>query len=747
LLHADSPLLDEIRLMTRGWSDRCTTRTLTIVFSSALACLLLAVGGSILIVQGQSRLAAERAVVGSARVAAQPVHPERTLQADGALRAAPGHLAAQHRVAAVGAAADADSRTRRVLLLLALAVAVSVAAAGLAGYALIRRASGQASDLHRERSRSAVTLRLIDEGVITVDARGQVEFMNPVAESLTGWRMDEARLRPLGEVYRLTDERTGEACPFEPWKPSMAPRGENEAAAPLRLSLRDGRELSVRHLHAPVIDAHGVACGAVIVFHDHGNLRTLEQQLSWQASHDALTGLANRREFERVLTGLLASAASGYQTHALLYIDLDHFKAVNDIGGHAAGDELLSQLTAVMQSRMRASDVLARLGGDEFGALLEACPADQALRIANELRDAVNGFVFVWQGRQFKVGVTIGLMPIDSSSGSLAQVIAAADALCYQAKAEGRDRVLVYRPDEDAGRRRSSDVRIISQISEAFEMSRFLLYVQPVVPLRLELSGSAHCEVLVRMLDTNDNLVLPAVFLPAAERYELLTSIDRWVLRSLATWLAAHHAYGGQQDTQAVSPIRHSVNVSSVSLQDPEFRTFVRDLVESHGLPPGQLCIEVTEVGAMANLTRIADAMHELRAAGCSFGLDDFGVGLSAFSYLRHLPIDYLKIDAGLVRSMIDDPMDRVIVDSIARIGHALGIHVIALGVDDVQTAGRLEAMGIDYAQGSQYGVPRLLIEPAASAGQQATPTPTPAPTPSPPPAPGLDGRDAGIGN
>jgi diguanylate cyclase (GGDEF)-like protein/PAS domain S-box-containing protein len=832
--------------MTDGWSNRFTTRTLAILFSAVLACLLVATGASILHMQEQSRLAADRSSVrfagaakaeaamamsrnrsdalravlaaasAPARLAverrlvvvtrqweeaidalrlpvdvpepasprepvvpgpavdaaavdavfaaavrvvdaqadvlqalsrsdpagAQRIYVEREVEAEGALQVAIGHLTAEHRIAAARISADAAERARRVFLLLAAAVALVIAGVGLAGHALIRRANRQESDLHRERSLSDVTLRSINDGVITVDAEGRVEFMNAVAESLTGWRMDEARLRQLAEVYPLIDERTREVHRFEPWHPSVAPQRRHEGEAPLRLSSRDGREVSVRHSFSQVIDLDGIATGAIIVFHDDSSLRSLAQQLSWQASHDALTGLANRREFERVLTELLGSAASGHKTHALLYIDLDHFKAVNDIGGHAAGDELLRQLTALMQARMRATDILARLGGDEFGALLESCPADQALRIADELRGAVEGFVLVWLGRQYRVGLTIGLMPIDAGSGSVAQVIAAADALCYQAKAAGRGRVQVYRPDEEAGRRRSSDAQMVSQISEAFELSRFVLYVQPVAPLRVELAGSAHREVLVRMLDANDNLVPPSVFLPAAERYELLTSIDRWVLRTLVACLAERRARDeergerGERGERRGRALRHSVNVSSASLQDAEFRTFVRGLVESHRLPPGQLCLEVTEVGAMANLTRIADAMHELRAAGCSFALDDFGVGLSSFSYLRYLPIDYLKIDAGFVRDMIDDPMDCAIVDSIARIGHVLGIHTVAQGVDDVHTAGRLEAMGVDYAQGSQYGAPRPFIEPAARPG---VPTPIPA-MPLAPQALRLDG-------
>jgi diguanylate cyclase (GGDEF)-like protein/PAS domain S-box-containing protein len=469
-------------------------------------------------------------------ILAQRIFVEQEVEADGALAHAMAKLIDARRTSAMRVARESGDQTRRSFLLLAAAVALVIASVGLAGYALMRRASRNEADLHRERELSEMTLQSIKDGVITVDLEGRVEYMNPVAESLTGWRAVDGRLRPLSEVYRLLDERSREPHSFRPWLGAVDARRTDDET-PLRLTGRDGREVSIRHSYVPVHDIGGAVSGAIVVFHDDSNLRSLDQQLSWQASHDALTGLANRREFERRLTELLASASRGGKTHAVMYMDLDHFKAVNDNGGHAAGDELLRQLTSVMQAPMRTTDLLARIGGDEFGALLEACPPDQALRVANQIREAVNGFVFVWQGRQFKVGVTIGLAPIDASSGSVAQVISNADALCYQAKADGRDRVQVYRAQEDPGRRRSSDAHMISQISEAFELNRFVLYVQPVAPLRVELAGSVHREVLVRMLDAQDNLVLPSVFLPAAERYELLGSIDRWVLRTLVEHL------------------------------------------------------------------------------------------------------------------------------------------------------------------------------------------------------------------
>ncbi len=637
---------------------------------------------------------------------AQRTYIEREVAAERALQDAVDRLVEGHRSAAVAIMADSATQARRLFLLLAAVVALVIAGGGLGGHALIRRATSQASDLHRERALSEVTLQSINDGVLTVDRAGRVDFMNPVAEALTGCCLADARGRPLSEVYPLVDERTRESHLFQPWLASTPPQRRHEGEAALRLRARDGRDVSIRHSFSRMMDLDGADCGAIIVFHDDTTLRSLAQQLSWQASHDALTGLANRREFERTLTEMLGSAARGHRTHALLYIDLDHFKAVNDIGGHAAGDELLRQVTALMQSKMRASDMLARLGGDEFGALLDSCPVEQATRIAHVLREAVNDFVFVWQGRQFQLGVTIGLLPLDAGSGSVARAIASADALCYQGKAQGRDRVQVYRADEASGRRRSFDARMVAQIGEAFENDRFVLYVQPVAPLCAELADRGLREVLVRMLDGNDHLLLPSSFLPAAERYELLQSIDRWVLRKLVEHLAARR--GGEQGG-AGHALRHSVNVSSASLQDPEFRAFVRGLIEGNRLLPGQLCLELTEVGAMANLTRIAEAMQELRAVGCSFALDDFGVGLSAFSCLRYLPIDYLKIEAGFVRDMVDDPMDSAIVDSIVRIGQLLGIHTVAQGVDDLAIAGRLVEMGVDYAQGSQYGAPRPL--------------------------------------
>ena len=373
---------------------------------------------------------------------AQRTYVERGVEFEGVLQASLGRLTASHRMASAAIAAELSERTRRLFLLLAAIVALVIAGGGIAGYGLIRRAARQESDLHRERSLSGMTLHSIRDGVVTVDAEGRVEFMNPVAESLTGWRIEDARQRPLAEVYALIDERSREVHCFAPWHASAVSQPRHEVEMPLRLASRDGREASVRHSFSQVVDLEGRSSGAIIVFRDDTGLRTLAHELSWQASHDALTGLPNRREFERTLTDLLATAASGRKTHALLCIDLDldHSTAPDDSGGHAVGDELLCQLSTSIRAQMRSSDVLARLGGDQFGVLLESCPADQALRIASALRDAVNALVVGSRGQPCKVTAAIGLLPIDAASGSAAQVLAAADALSTRRRRQGAAR-------------------------------------------------------------------------------------------------------------------------------------------------------------------------------------------------------------------------------------------------------------------------------------------------------------------
>jgi diguanylate cyclase (GGDEF)-like protein len=460
------------------------------------------------------------------------------------------------------------------------------------------------------------------------------------------------------------------------------------------LIARNGQEYSIEDSAAPIRDRDGHILGVVLVFHDVSEKRKLTHQLSHQARHDALTGLINRSEFERRLKELLDSAASQNRQHALLYLDLDQFKVVNDTCGHSAGDELLRQLTAHIQGKTRDSDTFARLGGDEFGILLENCPLDQALRVAITLLDEVRTFRFIWLDKTFAVGVSIGLVAITKDSGNSANVLSAADTACYAAKDKGRNRVQVYSPDDREMAERHGEMHWVARIAMAFEKERFQLYYQPIVPI----SGKTpkeeqHFEILLRMLDEDNQLVPPGSFIPAAERYNLMAEIDRWVVRNALNWLIAH----------AEQPVICAINLSGQSVNDDRFLGFLIDQINGTGVPPHKVCFEITETSAISNLSKASGFIKTIKSLGCSFALDDFGSGMSSFAYLKNLPVDYLKIDGSFVRDMIGDPIDCAMVESINNIGHVLEIKTIAEFVENQAILDKLHAIGVDYAQG--YGI------------------------------------------
>ena len=617
-------------------------------------------------------------------------------------------LKASHAQSAQSIAA-ANQGMRNGFLLIGAGGVLALLAGIVIALLVIRIVASTETKLEREKELAEVTLHSIVDGVITTDAGGRIEYLNPVAEQYLGWSNAQAAGKPLAQVYRVLDERSGK--PIEPLPFSHASAAGEQEQIAVRLVDRNGRECPVRYSHAPIRGRDGTVHGKIVVFHDVSQVRAMAQQLLWQASHDALTGLVNRREFERRLVDLIETAKSQRRDHALLFMDLDNFKAVNDTCGHGAGDELLRQLTTIMLTRMRGSDTLARLGGDEFGALLESCPLDQALRIANGLRETVREFRFVWEGKTFNVGVSIGLMPLDASSGDINQVLAAADACCYEAKNRGRDRVQVYRPADPAPGGKHEELQIVSEINRAFELGQFRLYRQRIAPLDGVLHHEPHYEVLIRMLDRAGNLIPATGFMPAAERYNLLTSIERWVVSSLVEFLH-------QQWKAGVIPREpqgrgergfYSVNISGASINDKSFPEFIRNLLTRYQLPSGLLCFEITETTAISNLSKAAELMHELKGMGCRFALDDFGTGMSSFAYLKYLPVDFLKIAGVFIKDMVNDPMDNAIVESINRIAHILGMRTVAESVEDAAVLSRITELGIDYAQGYFVAEPEAL--------------------------------------
>ena len=430
--------------------------------------------------------------------------------------------------------------------------------------------------------------------------------------------------------------------------------------------------------------------------------RALSQQLRFQAAHDALTGLVNRREFENRLERALKSAEGGRSEYAVCYLDLDQFKIINDSCGHVAGDELLRRLGRVLAQQVRSQDTLARLGGDEFGVLLEDCSMHVAERVANALRRTIEDFRFAWQKQVFGIGVSIGVVPIQGLGQTVSSILSAADAACYAAKDRGRNRIHIYHEGDVELARRHGEMRWVTRIQTALEENRFELARQPIVPLSASAREDTHYELLLRMRDEDGNIVLPDAFLPAAERYNLSVKLDRWVVREAFRLLTRNPGH-------LENLFLCSINLSGVSLADEDFLIFVTTELASTGLPPSKVCFEITETAAIANLAGAMRFIEVLRRIGCRFALDDFGSGLSSFAYLKSLPVDFLKIDGVFVKDIVEDPIDRELVRAINEIGHVMGKRTIAEFVESKEILAALGEIGVDYAQGFELGKPKLL--------------------------------------
>ncbi len=440
-------------------------------------------------------------------------------------------------------------------------------------------------------------------------------------------------------------------------------------------------------------------------------IRAATTKLAWQANHDALTGLLNRFGFEEALSQALASARIGEARHCVLYIDLDQFKVVNDTSGHLAGDELLRQLAMRMARQVRGSDVLARLGGDEFGVLLSQCDVATGERLGDKLRHLVEDYRFVWQGRMYQVGASIGLVEFDEHWTDTVQLMSAADAACYAAKDAGRNTVRRYHHgDEDVARRRG-EMEWASRLARAMEEDQLRLYYQPIVGLGDE-GLPPHFELLLRLAN-DDELILPMAFIPAAERFQLMPLLDRWVIEHALIECADHP---GLREAGVVL----GINLSGASLSDAHFQSFIRETLEANRAMARHLCFEITETAAVSNLDSVLRLMEDLRALGCHFALDDFGSGLSSFGYLRTLTVDFLKIDGAFVRDMVNDPVDAAMVEAIVKVARIMGVRTVAEYVEDEATANALRRLGVDYAQGDLFATPQPLERLCESFGSTA---------------------------
>jgi diguanylate cyclase (GGDEF)-like protein len=507
---------------------------------------------------------------------------------------------------------------------------------------------------------------------------------------------------PIESIITLNDETTGEAVA----NPVMRCLSEGRVVTltdNVVLMARDGSTIAIQDSAAPIQDRNGQVVGAVMVFHDVRQERQLHRRLAYLASHDPLTGFINRRELEERLSSVLTGVkADPSKPAALMYLDLDQFKVVNDTCGHTAGDLLLRQLGELLRARVPKAGALARLGGDEFAVLLSECGIEAASELAESLREAIAAFRFAWRDNALQVGVSIGIVPVDASSESVATVMSAADVACYVAKDHGRNRIHVY--EEGDAAERHQEMLWVARINRALEEERFELFYQPIVPINPQPDQWPHYELLLRMRDERGEIVAPDSFIPAAERYNLMPGLDRWVVSHTLETLAYRGAPG-------TAPYTLAINLSGTTLNDARFLDFVLDELAGAAVAPGAICFEITETAAIANLDRVISFMRALKARGCRFSLDDFGTGLSSLTYLKNLPVDYVKIDGQFVRNVLRDGADECVVESIARMARAFKIQAIAERVESRDVMKRLGELGVSFAQGFFIAVPQPVSE------------------------------------
>lgn len=528
---------------------------------------------------------------------------------------------------------------------------------------------------------------------ITVGADFRIDSINQFGARQLGYAADDVVGLPIERISHHEDRalllHKLECCVTKDWS---IHRWE------LRKKRRDGSTMWVRET-ARVVAGPDNDKKILIVCEDVSEARTLSEQLSFEASHDPLTRLVNRREFENRLRVLIDSARKGQSEHILCYLDLDQFKIINDTCGHFAGDQLLCQVAKLLQGSLRKGDTVARLGGDEFGLFLQHCDVEQALEIANGLLEKVKEFRFAWEQSTFCVGVSMGLVAITDSSGTLSDLLRNADTACYAAKDAGGNRVHVYQNDDTQLLKRHGEMRWVARINDALDENRFRLFAQPILPLQKERSDEIHHELLIRLPDADGSMILPGAFLPAAERYNLATRIDEWVIKSLFEYFAVH------PDLLPKLGIC-SINLSGQSMADPDFFAYVVNVLIDNPVAAKRLCFEITETAAISDVANALLFIEEIKGHGCRFALDDFGSGLSSFGYLKTLPVDYLKIDGIFVKNIVDDPADRAMVKSIHEIGKSLGKTTIAEYVENEEIKRELVKIGVDFVQGYGIGMP-----------------------------------------
>ena len=552
------------------------------------------------------------------------------------------------------------------------------------------------------RPRAVATLDAMGEGVVTVDTDGRIDYVNHAAEVLLGQKFDQLVGHLFSEVASLIDEADRRSL-GDPVRKCLTNGGRiTMGRRAVLVPSPGGVERSVEISVSPLTSESKEILGVVLVLHDTSEVRGLTRQMSYQASHDALTGLVNRREFERRLQEAMEHAHAGDATHALCYLDLDRFKQVNDTCGHTAGDNMLREVATLIKDAVRDSDTVGRIGGDEFALLLVGCPLDKARQIADNVVRTVNDFRFVWKDRIFNVGVSIGLVELGREGSSIEDIMSSADSACYIAKKRGGSHIHVYSAREEATARQTGEIHWLQKLQGALRENRFELYFQPIAHAQSDVINGPAIEVFLRLDEEDGSSIAPADFFKAAERYRLMPHIDRWVVQTVLAALGR----GGLKLPQGRSV---AINIAGQTLADPQFLEFVVDCFDHTGASPRDVCFELTETAVVANVEHARRFVEVLHGMGAEFALDDFGSGLGSFANLKSLPMDYLKIDGSFIRNLAQDAVSQAMVSAMIELSRSMNFRVVAEQVEDQTALDTVKRMGIDFAQGFIIGRPQPL--------------------------------------
>ncbi len=545
--------------------------------------------------------------------------------------------------------------------------------------------------LFDEKEKAQITLESIGDGVITTNAKQQVEYLNPIASKLTGWQLAQAQGEALLDVFNLIDKDSKQRLNL----PYVNDTSEVIAEQVLLQHKDKQQTFVIEHNASPLRSRHGETLGMVLVFHDVTERQRMAESIAYQASHDALTHLYNRREFEKHLKQLCLLTEKKERVHSLLYLDLDRFKIVNDTCGHKSGDVLLQQLSQLLQRQVRKGDIVARLGGDEFGFLLQHCPSKQALRIAEQICQHVAEFKFSWDNHVFSVGASIGIVEINTEQHNHNKLLVTADHACLAAKRAGRGQVQLYKDDEDQDE--NKPIHWLNSIKEGLAEDKFCLLQQKIYDLDHRVRGHEFFLRLYRK--ESEELLLPDTFLSAAERYELSAEIDAWVITKLTQWLTMH-VESLPTDTLFF------INICNQTLGDGQFAALVVQKLQQQPLPLPQFYFEFNEMALSTELSGLQHFINTLKPYGCHFGLDQFGTGAIMLNSLKTIPFDFIKISGQLIQNISKDPVDKVMVAAIQQLAQQLNLKTIATTVEDDEILPILKQLKIDYVQGFELAQP-----------------------------------------